>query len=114
MGLVAVDKRWIDPLRRPEEKIPGIIPYSPEIILFSTSYLSHTVQVERLSNIISSSAHLESTSLVFVWGLDHFFTHVRPADKFDMLSNDFDFVSLFGTLGLILVLTAVSYSLQKK
>lgn len=76
--------------------------------------MSHTVQIEKISHIISTSANLESTSLVFVWGLDHFFTHVRPADKFDMLHSDFDFVSLFGTVGILLVLTVVSYSLQKK
>lgn len=97
-----------------DEIIPGIIPYAPELLLFSKSYLSHTIQIEKISQIISTYANLESTSLVFAWGLDHYFTHVRPADKFDMLHSDFDFISLFGTVGVLLVLTVISYSVQKK
>ena len=57
--------------------------------------------VERIQTIRSTASDLESTSLVLITGLDIFFTRAEPSRKFDVLSDDFNFVALIGTLGAL-------------
>merc|ERR1712032_530362 len=112
--LLAIDKRWLDGLRQKSEPMPGVLPYRPEIPVSINSYLSHLEQVPGLSHIATTSTHMESTSMILAWGLDQFFTHVQPAAKFDMMSQDFDSFSLVVTASLLFVLTLVSQHLNHR
>ena len=59
------------------------------------------MQVARTRKLITSPALLESTSLVFAFGLDLFATRLAPSGTFDVLSEDFNKLQLVLTvLGL--------------
>jgi hypothetical protein len=45
------------------------------------------VKIFGLRGIQTAPAYLESTSLVFAWGVDMFFTRVTPSGAFDMLNE---------------------------
>lgn len=122
---VIIDIPWIlvDP-RRPMkmtevEKEENLLPYMPEIPLnyaFSLNYYNYVYNVR---GIATSSTGLESTSLVFAYGLDIYFTRVFPSKTFDLLREDFDylFVStlMFGLLtGTFLTKKLASSSNLKK
>lgn len=63
-------------------------------------------QVAGIEKIVSSPALLESTSTLFAYGLDHYFTRVSPSNQFDILSGtstsrfppQLPFLSLFSPL----------------
>jgi ER membrane protein complex subunit 1 len=58
--------------------------------------------------ILTSPALLESTSLVFAYGLDMFGTRVSPSKTFDVLSESFNKVQLIFTvagLAIAIVIT---------
>lgn len=70
----------------------NLLPYMPEIPLnyeFSLNYYNHVYNVR---GITTAPSGLESTSLVFVYGLDLFFTRAFPSKTFDMLREDFDYL----------------------
>ena len=56
------------------------------------------VQVAKTRKIMTSPALLESTSLVFAYGLDLFFTRVAPSNTFDVLSESFNKAQLVVTV----------------
>lgn len=95
---VIIDIPWIliDP-RRPMkmtevEKEENLLPYMPEIPLnyeFSLNYYNYVYNVR---GIATAPSGLESTSLVFVYGLDIYFTRVFPSKTFDLLREDFDYL----------------------
>jgi ER membrane protein complex subunit 1 len=110
-----MDKRYLDALRQGTGNVPfGIVPYAKTLPVASSSFLTHHQQVHGLSHIASASTRMESTSLVLAWGVDIFFCHVQPADAFDMVSQDFDTLSLLGTVGTLIVLTLGSRSIFRK
>lgn len=79
------------------EREEGLIPYMPEIPLnyeFSLNYYNYVYNVR---GVATAPSGLESTSLVFVYGLDTYFTRVFPSKTFDMLREDFDylFITIF-------------------
>lgn len=80
-----------------------MIPYMPEIPLnfeFSLNYYNY---VYNIRGIATSPSGLESTSLVFAYGLDLFYTRVFPSRTFDMLREDFDFFFIVTLMvGLVL------------
>jgi len=49
-------------------------------------------------DIITSPAHLESTSLLFAYGVDIFGTRVSPSAAFDILGKGFNKLSLVATV----------------
>ena len=51
-------------------------------------------QITNTAKIITSPALLESTSLVYAYGLDMFLTRVSPSGTFDVLSEGFNKVQL--------------------
>jgi hypothetical protein len=59
---------------------------------------------------------LESTSLVFAYGLDLFLTRAAPARTFDMLGEDFNKVGLLGATLAMGVATVASgwYTARKE
>ncbi len=58
--------------------------------------LNYNQTALRVRGLRSGPTGLESTSLVFAFGLDLFYTRVTPSGTFDILKDDFDhwFISL--------------------
>ncbi|KAL7412129.1 hypothetical protein BDY24DRAFT_370932 [Mrakia frigida] len=92
--LHSIPRRLLDP-RRPHGKPSALDreeqldPYDPIINLDSKRTLSHAYELLGVSSIVTSPALLESTSLVFAYGLDLFSTRVIPSGTFDILSDSF-------------------------
>lgn len=122
--VVALPRRIFDP-RRPkrkpttEEMEEYLIQYDPLIPNDPRRVISHKYrvsyfdwdwlgdylylnacfpQIENSRQIITSPALLESTSLVFAYGLDLFSSRVAPSGTFDILSENFNKAQLVLTV----------------
>lgn len=117
-GLLEVPKIFLDP-RRPinmlmEHREEGLIPYMPELPIPSESMINYDQTLMAVRKIITSPADLESTSLVFAYGLDLFFTRVTPSKTFDILKDDFDHVLIAGVLVFLVVASYISKLLAQR
>jgi len=83
-----------------EEPIP---PYQAVLPLRPTDVLTYYNPVGQVSGIVSSPTALESTSLVFSYGLDLFFTPVQTASAYDVLSPGFNYSLLYASVGTVFV-----------
>ncbi|KAK0200946.1 DUF1620-domain-containing protein [Desarmillaria ectypa] len=99
-------RRLLSP-RRPSQKPTSeeveeqLVQYDPLLPDDPRRVLSHTYEVANIRRIITSPALLESTSLVFAYGLDMFLTRVAPSKTFDVLDENFNKAQLvFTVLGL--------------
>ncbi|KIK60871.1 hypothetical protein GYMLUDRAFT_59265 [Collybiopsis luxurians FD-317 M1] len=97
-------RRLLNP-RRPvgrkpssEEQEEFLVQYDPVLLDDPRRVLSHDYDVSNTRSIITSPALLESTSLVFAYGLDLFLTRVAPSNTFDVLSENFNKVQLVLTV----------------
>ncbi|KUI56033.1 ER membrane protein complex subunit 1 [Cytospora mali] len=81
----------------------GLMKYHPAIEVDPKFILSHERDILGVQEIITAPAIVESTSLVFAYGIDVFGTRVAPSLVFDILGKGFDKISLVGT---VLALTA--------
>jgi hypothetical protein len=81
----------------------GLIPYDTDLPMNEHLFLNYYKQVHSLSGIVTSGAKLESTSLVFAYGVDLFFTHTRPSNSFDVLDSSFGYAELLLTSGVLFV-----------
>ena len=113
-------RRFFDP-RRPkrkptsEEMEEWLIQYDPLTPDDPKRVLSHTYRVHNVREIITSPALLESTSLVFAYGLDLFSSRVAPSNTFDVLSESFNKPQLVITLsGLALAIVITKPMVRKK
>ncbi|KAI9788759.1 MAG: hypothetical protein M1816_006616 [Peltula sp. TS41687] len=99
-GIISIPKAVLDPRRpssrdaTPAEQEEGLLRRSAALDFDPKWIVSHRRHVVlggpgSDSNIITSPTLLESTSLVFVYGLDIFGTRVAPSAAFDMLGQDF-------------------------
>lgn len=73
------------------EREENLLPYMPEIPLNYEFTLNYYNYVYNIRGIATAASGLESTSLVFTYGLDVFFTRVFPSKTFDMIREDFDY-----------------------
>jgi hypothetical protein len=90
-----------------DEPVP---PYAPVMPLRSTDVLTYYNAIGQVDGIVSSPSALESTSLIFSYGLDLFFTPVQTAKAYDVLSPGFNYALLYASVGSVLVaLVATSY-----
>lgn len=103
-ALVGIPKGIIDP-RRPVgrdpnkiEQFEGLMKYTPTLDFDPKWYLSHSRELFRITNVTTSPAILESTSLVFAYGLDAFGTRVTPSFSFDILGKDFNKLQMLATV----------------
>lgn len=117
-GLLEIPKIFLDP-RRPinmlmEHREEGLIPYMPELPIPSESMINYDQTLMAVRKITTSPAILESTSLVFAYGLDLFFTRVTPSKTFDILKDDFDHVLITGVLIFLVVASYVSKLLAQR
>merc|ERR1712007_324893 len=76
-------------------------PYAPVMAMRPTDVLSHYNTIGRVEGIVSSPTALESTSLVFCYGLDLFFTPVQTARAYDVLSPGFNYRLLYASCGAV-------------
>jgi hypothetical protein len=73
------------------------------------------LQVVNIRHILTAPALLESTSLVFAYGLDLFCTRVAPSGTFDVLNETFNKAQLVFTIcGLAVAIIATRPMVRQK
>ncbi|KAL5202087.1 hypothetical protein ABZP36_013039 [Zizania latifolia] len=100
--VLALDKRFVDPRRSvnptQQEKEEGIIPLTDSLPIIPMSYVTHSLQVEALRGIVAIPSKLESTTLVFTYGVDLFYTRLAPSRTYDSLTDEFSYALLLITI----------------
>ncbi|KAJ7114097.1 hypothetical protein C8R44DRAFT_676555 [Mycena epipterygia] len=118
----AIPRRLLNP-RRPKNRKPTVeeqqeeqlIPYEVIVPDDPRRTISHDYEVSNTRNIITSPALLESTSLVFAYGLDVFLTRVAPSNTFDILNKNFNKAQLVLTVfGLALGIVIAKPMVRRK
>ncbi len=82
----------------PAEAEEGLFRYAPVVEFDPKWIITHQREVLGMKKVITSPALLESTSLVFAYGLDIFGTRVTPSLAFDILGHGFGKLQLVGTM----------------
>uniref|UniRef100_A0A0K8T908 ER membrane protein complex subunit 1 n=1 Tax=Lygus hesperus TaxID=30085 RepID=A0A0K8T908_LYGHE len=94
-GVMEMPWVLLDPRRSvaptPEMREEGIVPYIPELGLPHEAIITYNHTLEDIRGIHTSPSGLESTCLVFIYGLDLFYTRVTPSKTFDVLKDDFEY-----------------------
>nr|POF22202.1 er membrane protein complex subunit 1 [Quercus suber] len=110
-AIVGIPYGVLDP-RRPVNREPtkdevaeGLTRYTPVIEFDPKWFLNHQREVLGVHNIITSPALIESTSLVFAYGLDVFGTRLSPSFSFDILGKDFNKFQMLATVAALAVAT---------
>jgi len=109
----SIPRVLLDP-RRPKDKPTAqeqeemLIQYDPNLPTNPQHIISHNYEVANTRKIITSPALLESTSLVFAFGIDLFFSRVAPSNTFDVLSENFNKLQLVLTVGGLAVAIIIS------
>ncbi len=95
-GIIGLPRHILEP-RRPVGRDPtaaeqeeGLIKYGPAIEVDPKGMITHERDVIGVENIITSPAIVESTSLVFAYGIDVFGTRLAPSYLFDILGKGFN------------------------
>lgn len=108
-SIVGIPYAVLDP-RRPvgrdptkDEQVEGLVKYSPTIEFDPKWYLNHRRELVGIKDIILSPALIESTSLVFAYGLDVFGTRLSPSFSFDILGKDFNKFQMLATVAALAV-----------
>lgn len=103
-AIIGIPRNFLD-ARRPVGRDPvasemeeGLIKYMPVIDFDPKWYITHTREVMGIKNVITTPALLESTSLLFAYGVDVFGTRVAPSLAFDILGKGFGKLNLVGTV----------------
>uniref|UniRef100_A0A1B6DQ56 ER membrane protein complex subunit 1 n=1 Tax=Clastoptera arizonana TaxID=38151 RepID=A0A1B6DQ56_9HEMI len=113
-GVLEVPWMFLDPRRSvtitPELREEGVIPYIPELPVPAEAIINYNQTMLRVRGIHTAPSGLESTCLVFVYGLDLFYTRVAPSKTFDMLKEDFD----FALITVVLLALSISAYVTKK
>ncbi|CUS13249.1 unnamed protein product [Tuber aestivum] len=103
-SIIALPKRLLDP-RRPvghdpseAEREEGLMKYAPALEIDPRSVLNHKRELLGITDIVTTPAQLESTSIIFAYGGDLFGTRVTPSMPFDVLGKGFSKIQLLGTI----------------
>ncbi|XP_057779297.1 uncharacterized protein LOC130997883 [Salvia miltiorrhiza] len=116
--VLALDKRFLDPRRTVNptqaEKEEGIIPLTDSLPIIPQSYVTHALKVEGLRGIVTVPSKLESTTLVFAYGTDLFFTRLAPSKTYDSLTEDFSYALLLITIVALVVAIFVTWVWSEK
>eukprot|EP00873_Tetraselmis_striata_P009215 jgi/Tetstr1/429479/TSEL_019386.t1 len=121
----ALDKRFLDPRRplgnpTPMEKEERLMPYKADLGVSPFLYATYDKAVAQLRGIDTFPTTLESSSLMFAYGMDLFYTRLAPSKNFDMLDDGFSYALLVVTLlvmaglGVYLQITKARNELAKK
>lgn len=119
-AIIAIPRPILDPRRpvdrdaTPQEAEEGLFRYSPVLELEPKLFLTHAREVIGIRSITSSPTLLESTSMVFAFGLDVFGTRVTPSKAFDVLGKGFNKVALILTVVALAAGTAVLAPLVRR
>ncbi|KAF5726190.1 ER membrane protein complex subunit 1 [Tripterygium wilfordii] len=116
--VLALDKRFLDPRRSinptEAEKEEGLIPLADSLPIIPQSYVTHSLRVENLRGIVTVPAKLESTTLVFAYGVDLFFTRLAPSRTYDSLTEDFSYALLLITIVALIAAIFVTWILSER
>lgn len=82
--------------------------------MFLQSYVTHALKVEKLRGIETIPSKLESTTLVFSYGLDLFFTQLAPSRTYDSLTEDFNYALLLITIVALVIAIFVTWVLSEQ
>jgi hypothetical protein len=96
-----------------EEKEEGAILYKPLVDYHPKDVLNYHLEVFGSVHVKSSPASLESTSLVLVYGNDLFLTRRAPSKTFDVLSEDFNYLFLLSTIGILFISVLMAKRMNK-
>ncbi|KAE8454424.1 hypothetical protein EG329_000046 [Mollisiaceae sp. DMI_Dod_QoI] len=103
-AVVGIPRHVLD-ARRPVGRAPtpaemeeGLIQYHPVIEFDPKMILTHKREVIGIKDVIATPAILESTSLLFAYGIDVFGTRVAPSAAFDILGKSFNRLGLVATV----------------
>ena len=66
------------------------------------------------AGIVTSPSGLESTCLVFVYGLDLYGTRVTPSKGFDLLKDDFDYLMIAAVIAGLVLASVVTRKLAQR
>ena len=112
-AIVGIPYGVLDP-RRPvnrepskDEQMEGLVRYSPVIEFDPKWMLNHKREILGIENVVTSPALIESTSIVFAYGLDIFGTRLSPSFSFDILGKDFNKFQMLATVAALAVATFV-------
>lgn len=112
-SLVGIPYTVLDP-RRPvgrdptkDEQAEGLIRYAPVIDFDPKWILNHKREVLDIAEVITSPASIESTTLIFAYGLDVFGTRLSPSFSFDILGKNFNKFQMLATVAALAVATFV-------
>ena len=83
-------------------------------VIFHQSYVTHSLKVEGLRGIVTAPAKLESTTHVFVYGVDLFYTRLAPSKIYDSLTDDFSYALLLITIVALVAAIYITWILSKK
>ena len=103
-SIISIPRVILDPRRpvgrdpTPQEQEEGLFRYKPLLEFDPKLIITHDREVIGVKDVITSPALLESTSLVFAYGIDVFGTRVTPSAAFDILGKAFNKLSLMGTV----------------
>ena len=104
--LFSLPKSFVEPkIPRDLSKSPSpetAKPPSPKIPLSYQRVLNYNRSVDRLREIQTVPAQLESTCSVLAYGVDIFYTQSSPSKSFDKIAEDFGYLLILGVLALFL------------
>ncbi|RWW16853.1 hypothetical protein GW17_00019243 [Ensete ventricosum] len=96
------------------QAVPPKIDHRRSIPILLQSYITHSLQVEGLRSMVTIPAKLESTTLVFSYGVDLFFTRIAPSRTYDSLTEDFSYALLLITIVVLVAAIFVTWALSEK
>lgn len=103
-GIVGLPRQLLEPRRpvgrdpTPEEMEEGLMRYHAAVEIDPKMVVTHERDVIGVRRIITSPVVVESTSLVFAFGVDVFGMRVAPSFLFDILGKGFNKLSLIATV----------------
>ncbi|KAI0967850.1 hypothetical protein F4678DRAFT_465109 [Xylaria arbuscula] len=106
-SIIGIPRMLLEPRRpvgrdpSPAELEEGLARYVAAIELDPRMTVSHSRDVLGVREIIAAPAVLESTCLVFAYGVDVFGSRVAPSQAFDVLDKGFNKVTLLGTVAAL-------------
>ncbi|KAF2482822.1 hypothetical protein BDY17DRAFT_299218 [Neohortaea acidophila] len=110
-AIISIPYMALDP-RRPvdrdattDEQMEGLFRYAPVLEFDPKWYLNHRREVAGIKHVLTTPALIESTSIVFAYGLDVFGTRLSPSFSFDILGKDFNKFQMLATVAALAVAT---------
>ncbi|GFR39708.1 hypothetical protein Agub_g187 [Astrephomene gubernaculifera] len=116
----ALGRRWVDPRRPKKQKLTqdemeeGLLLYQDTLPLSPLSFATLDKQVLGVRGTRVEPTRLESTCLLFVHGVDVFFTRLAPAKGFDSLEDDFNYALLVTLLAGLTVGAVLMHHMSKR